>query len=178
MESWDLATLEGVHLQPEVQIWQSVPEQGREWDQSKILFCPVAAFIENSQHRSGSLRARELGGKAGATSQLSPPWPAWFLPCWPPALGSFFPSSKRLILGVCPRALSTSRPLRQLCVALGKVVVDANSCPGPQRDVVGGGGYPPPSWRLVRFHLALSRKAPTLRKYSSSSCQWSALSAS
>lgn len=32
----------------------------------------MAAFIENSQHCSGNLRARELGAKAGATSQLSP----------------------------------------------------------------------------------------------------------
>lgn len=93
------------------------------------------------------------------------------------ALGSLFPSSKGLILGICPRALSTARPLRQLHVAVGKVVVDINSCPGPQPDIVVGGGYSPHYEGWWDFTWPSPEKAPTIRRHPFLSCQASVLTA-
>lgn len=99
-----------------------------------------------------------LRDKTMATSHSSAFQPAWTLPCCPLTIEFLFLFSKALIAGVCPVALRVECfEATAFRMAPGNVVVDTHSCPALQHRVVLGEDTGPP-WRLLRFHLAHSRK--------------------
>lgn len=126
-------------------------------ERARFCFIPWQHLLKTDNITGGVCGPRSLGDKTGTTSHPSTSWPAWTLPCWPLAIESLFPSSKGLISAVCPMALSTAGPLWNT-MWLQEMRWWTLTAAQHHSKTSCWVGIQTPTQRLVRFHLAHSRK--------------------